>query len=251
MIGGTSPGMDGLASPLTKFSLLKRRAGTTRAAFVGHWRTVHVDVLVNKARHKAYNKRYVQNEFLDLAGFEDQRFDGAAQMIPQSAQLVRQGFQNDPLYAKYVRPDEQLFLDVAGCVVLYCETSEVGSVGGCESPLKAMALVGRAPGTDPVEFNVAWKRRAQVLLDGARHSGMRAFRQHWVMQGAATRMLDGEVLQDAPTVVEEMFFDDVDVMSALCTSEAFIKGFDQCHALAPSHGSYLFAAREHLVYEGA
>lgn len=251
MTGTTSLGQDGLTAPLTKFSFLKRRLGSTRAAFVRHWRSVHVDVLVNKARHKAYNKCYVQNEFLDLPGFEDQRFDGAAQMTPQSAQVVRQGFQNDPLYAQYVRPDEQLFLDVARCVVLYCESSEIGSVSGDESPLKVISTVCRAPGADSVEFNLAWKRRAQVLLDGATQSGVRAIQQHWVMPGAATSMLDGEVLLDAPAVVEEIFFDDVDAMLTLCASDAYIQGFNQSHALALGHGSHQFAAREHLVYEGA
>jgi len=239
------------AVTLTKFSLLRRRGGCTHEAFVRHWRTVHVDVLVNQAGHKRYNRSYVQNEFLTLPGFDDQRFDGAAQMVPQSPDVVQRGFQDDPLYQRYVRPDEQQFLDVAGCNVLYCESAAVDHVERAEAPVKALVLVRGLPGTSRSAFVEAWTRRAQALVAASDANGVLGMRQHWVMPGAARCMLDGSAWAEAPDAVDEMFFGSLDALARLCSSDAFTQGFGGALALAPGQGSHLFPAHAHLVYEGA
>lgn len=235
---------------LTKFSLLKRRIGTSRADFLRHWRTTHVDVLVNRARHKAYNRRYVQVEFLALPGLGDEAFDGTAQMVPQSPAIVQQGFQHDPLYAQHVRPDEELFLDVPGCAVVYCESDDLGAVDATGAALKALLLVQRESGTSPDCLRAGWRDRAHALLADASH-GLRGIRQHRVLPGAATGMQGGAVLQDAPDLVEELFFDDLAALQAFCTSEAFAASFRQHGARALGQGSHVFAAQEHLIYADA
>lgn len=238
------------AASLTKFSLLQRRADITRAGFVQHWRTVHVDVLVNMAGHKTYNQSYVQNEFQTLPGIDDQRFDGAAQMVPRSPEVVQRGFQDDPLYKSHVRPDEQLFLNVAGCTVLYCETTTVGSAVPADASAKALVLVRCRPGENRSSFLEAWKHHAQQLVASSTVNGVLGMRQHWVVPGAARCMLDGSTWAEAPDVVDEMFFGSLDALAFFCRSDAFTEGFAKFHALAPGQGSHLFAARAHLVYDG-
>lgn len=234
---------------MTKFSLLKRRVGIDRLSFVEHWRNVHVDVLVNKAGHKAYNQFYVQNECLKLPGFDDERFDGLAQMIPRSAEVVVRGFQEDPLYKRYVRPDEERFLDVSGCEVLYCETQGADKALAEDGMAKAFVLVRRQPAEDRKSFSERWKLQAQESAASGKSSGVLGIRQHWVLPGGARRMLDGEAWTDAPDVVDEFFFESVDDLANFCRAEAFAERLERSSASALGQGSHLFAARSHLVYD--
>lgn len=237
------------AASMTKFSLLKRRAGIDRSSFVEHWRNVHVDVLVNKAGHKAYNQFYVQNECLTLPGFDDERFDGLAQMVPRSPEVVLRGFQDDPLYKRYVRPDEELFLDVSGCEVLYCETHVIGEMVADGGLAKALVLVRREPSEERKIFSENWGRRARELAASGKSNGVLGMRQHWVLPGGARRMLDGSTWAEAPDVVDEFFFDSLDALANFCFDEAFARSFERFHASAIGQGSHLFAARSHLVYD--
>lgn len=232
---------------LTKFSLLKRRTGLTRDAFAHHWATVHVDVLVNQARHKHYNRRYVQNRFLDIDGFDDESFDGAAQMIPQSAEVLRHGFQEDPLYRQFVRPDELLFLDVQSCQVLYCEHHSIQTVVSGHAGLKAFVLVRRQAATSQIDFLKAWQERTQALV--ASESSLCGVVHHHVIQDAARGMADGVACLQPFDLVEELFFHDLSSLRRVAASAAFGEDFATHSALPPGQGSIIFAAQERLVYD--
>jgi hypothetical protein len=232
---------------LTKFSLLKRRTDLTRDAFAHHWATVHVDVLVNKARHKHYNKRYVQNRFLLVDGFDDESIDGAAQMIPQSAEVLRYGFQEDPLYRQFVRPDELLFLDVPFCQVLYCERHSIQTVVLGHAGLKAFVLVRRQAATSRIDFLKTWQERAQALVTS--ESSLCGVVHHHVVQDAARGMADGVTCPQPFDLVEELFFHDLSSLRRVAASTDFGEGFAKYGALVPGQGSIILAAQEHLVYD--
>lgn len=232
---------------LTKFSLLKRRTGLTRDAFVQHWATVHVHVLVHQARHKHYNRRYVQNRFLEIDGFNDASFDGAAQMIPPSLEVLRHGFQEDPLYQQWVRPDELLFLDVPSCQVLYCERHPIQTVAPGQAGLKAFILVRRQAETSRIDFLKTWRERAQALV--ASESSLCGVVHHHVIQEAARGMADGVTCSQPFDLVEELFFHDLSTLRRVTASAAFGEGFARHGALPPGQGSLIFAAQEHLIYD--
>ena len=78
-------------------------------------------------------------------------FDGAAQMLPPGDGVVTRGFQEDPLYARFVRPDEQLFLDVPACRVVYCD-SQVLRADPQAGGVKLLEFTRRAPGQTHAQF---------------------------------------------------------------------------------------------------
>ena len=120
-----------------KFSLLKRRPDLDHAQFAAHWRGTHARVLV-EAGHADYNADYVQNLFGAAAGHDaDLLFDGAAQMRQKQAD-VRAGFQEDPRYLAFVRPDEEQFMDVAASLVLFTQAET--RKAGADSTVKLMVF---------------------------------------------------------------------------------------------------------------
>ena len=235
---------------LTKFSLLRRRQDISHAQFLAHWHTVHVDVLVNKGRHRHYNKRYIQNDFQSPDAAGDLVFDGAAQMVPQSGQFVQSGFQQDPLYARFVRPDEDLFLAPQQCVVLYCESETLGSIPTAKDCRKIFCLIRRMPGTPEGEFLKAWQSRGRQMLETAAMTGLLGIRQHRVLPGAATHMGNGQGLAHPVDLVEELFFGSEEALQAFFRNPKFLDTFHAHGAMPLSDGSQAFLAQERLVYEG-
>ncbi len=234
---------------LTKFSLLKRRNGIDHAQFLAHWHTVHVDVLVNRGRHKHYNRSYIQNNFQSQSPQDELVFDGAAQMVPRSSQFVHNGFQQDPLYAQFVRPDEQLFLSPERCVVLYCQSAALGSIRTADGCQKIFCLVRRSALADADAFHQGWQARAQALL--ARHAaqGLSGICQHRVLPGAATNMGHGLAQEQPIDWVEELFFENGESLHSCLRSAWFQDAFGTHGAKPLGEGSHAFVAQERLVYE--
>jgi len=170
-------------------------------------------------------------------------------MLPRSPQVLQRGLQQDPLYARHVRPDEELFLDVGACVVLYCESEDLAAVDATGAACKALALVRPAPDGPLGDLARRWRQRADALLAQAGRNGLRGIRQHRVLPGAASRMGDGAPLPDAPELVEELFFDSVAALQAFCAEASCAQSFLLHGARPPGQGSHLFAAQEHLVYD--
>jgi len=132
---------------IVKFSLLKRRPDLTWQDYSRHWRETHARVLV-AAGHADYNASYVQNHFEPLDGVDDNLlFDGAAQMRQKSERNVSAGFQEDPRYLRFVRPDEDLFMDVSRSMVVF--TRAVPLKAGAAGAFKVMSFIAsgaNAPG---------------------------------------------------------------------------------------------------------
>lgn len=126
--------------PIVKFSLLKRRPDLTWQEYSQHWRDTHARVLVD-AGHAEYNASYVQNHFepLDAAFAGKLLFDGAAQMRQKSERNIAAGFQEDPRYLQYVRPDEDKFMDVSQSMVVF--TRAVPLKEGAAGAFKVMSFI--------------------------------------------------------------------------------------------------------------
>ena len=236
---------------LTKFSLLKRRHGIRHDQFLAHWQSVHVNVLIHQGRHKHYNQSYLQNDFQPQHASDDLSFDGAAQMVPKSTQFVYKGFQQDPLYAKFVRPDEDLFLAPEKCVVLYCLSEDLGNLPSGADACKLFCLVRRSAEIQANAFLAEWETRAKNLLDQAASNGLRGLRTHQVLPGAATNMGSGSELGQAFDAVEELFFIDGESRRALLQNPQFLQSFHQHGAMPVNAGSLVFVTQEHLVYAEA
>ncbi len=234
---------------LTKFSLLKRRQDISHAQFLAHWQTVHVHVLIHQGRHRHYNRRYLQNDFQGLGSEDDLVFDGAAQMVPQSSQFVHNGFQQDPLYAQFVRPDEALFLAPDQCVVLYCHSEAWGHFPAVAHPRKLLCLVRRSAAQTADEFFTAWQARARHILTA--WAGLQGIRHHRVLPGAATNMGNGQGQGHPVDLVEELFFESDAVLDAVFRSPQFQDSFQPHGAMPPGQGSHAFLAQERLIYEDA
>lgn len=236
---------------LTKFSLLKRRQDIRHDQFLAHWHTVHVSVLIDKARHKHYNKSYIQNDFQTPDSNGDLAFDGAAQMVPQSIQFVNNGLQQDPRYAKFVRPDEELFLSPNKCMVLYCQSEDLGSTPKEANQRKLLCLVRRRAEMNEDAFLTTWLLRVRHLLEQAPMNGLIGSRQHQVLRGAATNMGNGSQQGQPFDVVEELFFKSEESQFSLLRNPQFLDLFHTHGAMPLNEGSHLFVTQERLVYEDA
>lgn len=234
---------------LTKFSLLRRRSGIDHAKFLAHWHTVHVDVLINRGRHKHYNFSYIQNDFQSQSTQDDLVFDGAAQMLPRSNQFVHNGFQQDPLYAQFVRPDEQLFLSPERCVVLYCQSTALGNIHSAVNCRKIFCLVRRSASAHTDAFDQGWQARAQHLLVSHAAQGLSGIRQHRVLPGAATNMGHGLAQEQPIDWVEELFFKHDQSLNSFLSSSCLQDSFGMNGAMPLGEGSHAFVAQERLVYE--
>jgi len=239
---------------LTKFSLLKRRSDLTQAQFCEHWRHTHVQVLVAQGGHKTYNRRYVQNHFIHDSGLEggSEAFDGAAQMIPQDAGVLTRGFQEDPRYQQFVRPDEDRFLEVGRCVVLYGESHVLREGAG---PFKLLTLLKRQPALTHAQFMQAWRNRHAPLLQGQPDVWrlVKGYTQHEVLQDATRGMAQGERGDPAMAYdgVSELHFDSLADLRAALASPAWrdLIGPDEATFVGP--GSHAFVAREEFIYDDA
>lgn len=238
---------------LTKFSLLKRRADLTPEQFGEHWRHTHVRVLVEQGGHREYNRCYVQNHVLPGLDLEigSDAFDGAAQMLPAHAGVLHSGFQEDPRYLRFVRPDEQRFLDVASCVVLYCESQPL-LLNLRPGAIKWLVLLMRPPGMARADFLQAWQAHREALLRAPTDTWrpLRGITWHEVLPDAARGMAAGE--RDRPDQaydgVVELGFDSLaDLQEALASAAGrTLLRFDLFPWMGRCHG---LVVREEPIYD--
>jgi hypothetical protein len=232
---------------ITKFSMLRRRADVTPAQFSDHWRNRHVRVLIEEGGHQRYNKRYLQDHFLHgVLDFCSTAFDGFAHLVPQSDSMVVSGFQEDPLYLKYVRPDENKFLDVASCAVLYCESRRVLDPAP-SGRFKFFCLSGHNPAQAREPFMEWWRERHPALVrqNPEFWHHVRGYYQHEVIPGATRGMAGGE--KDIPEsridAVDEYYFDSLEALKMAFA----VHGSRQ--SVNANDGSLSFVAREEFIYD--
>ena len=239
---------------ITKFSMLKRRPDLNQAQYSEHWRNTHADVLIKKGGHHNYNKRYVQNHFLHDVELPNlsREYDGAAQMTPQSEKMVTQGFQKDPLYMLYVRPDEDLFLDVPKCAVLYCESHSIldASAG---SDYKLLRLLSRRENQTRDSFLSHWRGEHSRFVQGTsefwRH--VRGYTQHVIIPEATRGMAHGEENTGASRFdgVDEYYFDSLAELRTAFSEPIYRDAIGNNEKTFAGDGSIAFAARQEFIYD--
>jgi uncharacterized protein (TIGR02118 family) len=104
--------------------ILKRKPGVSVEEFRRYWRDVHGPLLLGQSSLMRHVRRYVQchsiaDAFDGMPGVSSQ-FDGIAELWGDSVDDVKRGLA-DPAYAQVIRPDEERFLDLPGCVFMVTE----------------------------------------------------------------------------------------------------------------------------------
>lgn len=140
-----------MSSVVKRFSLLRRNAAFTRAAFSRHYREIHGPLAASQAGFRKFAYRYDQNHVeADLLGADDPLFDGVTVTFQMPRRDYRTGFFQHPDYAN-VRPDEERLFDLSRTVSLLGTETVVRAGAG---PAKAIvicrpALAGASAGSDP------------------------------------------------------------------------------------------------------
>lgn len=239
---------------LTKFSLLKRRPDLTQQQFSDHWHTTHAKVLAEQGNHQKYNRRYVQNHFIHGTAlkFASTLFDGAAQMNPHSADVLNSTFQQDPLYMQFVRPDENRFLDVPNCAVIYCESRDFHD-GPTSGDYKLLGLLKRAPNLTRKEFLTYWRERNAALVRTVPEfwDRVRGYSQHYVIPEASKGMAAGEEDSQASGFdgIAELRFDSLADLVAAFTAPRYLEIIRPDENSFIGRGSASFVAREEFIYD--
>lgn len=102
---------------MIKFTiLLKRKIGTSAEQFVEHHRQRHAQLFMSIPVVKETVRRYVQQHALDVAlpGMPPRKYDGITELWFDDLESLGRCF-SDAEYLQKVRPDEESFLDLAGC----------------------------------------------------------------------------------------------------------------------------------------
>jgi uncharacterized protein (TIGR02118 family) len=139
-----------------KFCFLKRRRDIDRSAFSAHWRTPHAKLIGQLREFWTYTERYIQNHVrAPIAGFSPEPlWDGVVECWQRPQTNYEEGFTEDPVYLKVVRPDEPNFIEVDQSVKLFAEEKII--IDGPRSGVKLFALARRAPGLTLEQFHHYW-----------------------------------------------------------------------------------------------
>jgi uncharacterized protein (TIGR02118 family) len=134
------------------FALLPRRTDVTEDYFHKHWAGPHAEL----ALRITTIKRYVQSHRVaqTVSNLGTAPYEGIAEVwFNDVATGAAMG--DDPNYANYAHLDEPNFIDTENLAFLMTAEHVVRSGGtspNAESPVKALLLLGRAPGLTPVGF---------------------------------------------------------------------------------------------------
>ncbi len=99
---------------------LRRKPGMSEEAFHRYWKDTHGPLVKSVTGFSRHLRRYVQfHTVQDLAAlFPPQTtppYDGIAELWFESVEQMQAAF-TEPRYLEVIRPDEQRFLDLSGCV---------------------------------------------------------------------------------------------------------------------------------------
>lgn len=207
---------------IVKFSLLKRRPDLSPQAYLRHWHETHAEVLV-QAGHAEYNASYIQNHFepLEPASTQELLFDGAAQMRQKSALNVSAGFQEDPRYLQYVRPDEEQFLEVSRSMVIFTRANRLKQAGG--GPFKLMSFISFESGAPDAAESLDHWQVAQLRAYPALDQRVLACTHFHALAGATRGLVSPEFGDsNRPPVrfdcVSELQFESVEVLREVASS---------------------------------
>lgn len=112
---------------MVKFTiLLRKRADLTHDEFVTYHKTKHAPLFISLPEVQQHVRRYVQCHSLPIAlpGMPPQAYDGLTELWFDNEAAMGQVFMSER-YLALVRPDEEKFLDMAGCGFLVCSENPV------------------------------------------------------------------------------------------------------------------------------
>lgn len=154
--------------PVQRFTLIKRKAGTTHEEFAEYWRTVHGPLARSLPAFWKFNNKYIQNHPIAVSDSSGQTpsYDGIAQTVQKPRENMQIGFANDPSYLEFIRPDELKFLTVRDLTSVFCHMHVIkdGPIGG----VKHLVFISKPRGMSSQEFSHHWRNRhAQLMKEAA------------------------------------------------------------------------------------
>jgi uncharacterized protein (TIGR02118 family) len=112
---------------MIKFTiLLRKRADLSHDEFVVYHKTKHAPLFISLPEVQQYVRRYVQSHTLavDLPGMPPPAYDGITELWFDNVEAIGQVFASEQ-YLALIRPDEEKFLDLAGCGIMICAENPV------------------------------------------------------------------------------------------------------------------------------
>ncbi len=103
-----------------------RKPGMSYEEFDTYWRDVHGPLVKSIDDFTRHVRRYVQCHGVasDVPLGGSGRYDGIAELWFDDVESIERAF-NEPRYLEVIRPDEQKFADLDGCVSYISEELEV------------------------------------------------------------------------------------------------------------------------------
>lgn len=187
-----------------RHSLLRRNTALTREQFSRHYEHHHGPLAAGLAGFRRFTSRYVQNHVEELPGAAQPPLDGVTMTTQVPREDYRQGFFNDPDYAK-VKPDELYLFDIASTVsVLGREEIAIDPPAAGDKALVLMqagtADLGSLPGLVRLVLNHLDRASASALGFGASRLEHDLLAELWFERGARTGACRRLALEARPGV---------------------------------------------------
>jgi uncharacterized protein (TIGR02118 family) len=104
--------------------MIKRKSGMSKAEFDSYWSGPHADQVLGCPDFKRHIRRYVQSHVVTQDGIQlpwgVSEFDGQAELWFDSVDEMNAAF-NEPAFLASVGPDDEKFIDMAGCRLMVVE----------------------------------------------------------------------------------------------------------------------------------
>ena len=106
---------------ITMIVCVRRKPGLTREEFTRYWHERHASLVLSTPEFMQYVRKYVQYHFAEgeaTAGslFGDlSDYDGVGEIWFDSREAMNAAL-SEPRYLAVMRPDEEKFIDLAGCL---------------------------------------------------------------------------------------------------------------------------------------
>jgi len=151
---------------IKKFTLIRKLASLSEEAFRSHWKGSHGALVAGLPVFWKYTDRYVQNHPVKLrapfpAEFD---YDGVVESWQRPRPDMRVALNDDPDYLRYIRPDEDRFVDVSRSTIVYAE--ERVMLDGPETAIKYLAFVRRRLDLTQEQFSQYWQERHAAFALG-------------------------------------------------------------------------------------
>ena len=104
--------------------MIKRKPDLSKEAFHAYWSGPHADQVLGCPEFKRHIRRYVQSHVVTQDGIRlpwgVSDYDGQAELWFDSVDEMNAAF-NEPRFLAEVHPDDETFIDMAGCKLMVVE----------------------------------------------------------------------------------------------------------------------------------